>query len=533
MAVKNLTRATANIWIPTESDTYVKIVIISDDGTEYTVMDTYGGSESSNFTIDASCSKSASDKLGSFYIRLVNDEGRFLDTFNGGETVKIYCDITDATTLIFCGRIDDISYGLNSNNGWYIELYGRDYPELSDKTVSGIEVSVTADVSLAGVLNEFYPDLTLVFWNSGTWATATYTKESDSVVWSPAVTTFPTNLINTSYQHKSGVSVISEICEIAGLDWYIEYNETLSRYELRTLIKDSITNPNAGVSYGVNLISLDNYGTENSDIINRVIYYGKTDSDNVLLVRTKDDSASQSNLWVKEKVIDDGSANSMRLINSKATYELNKNMVAIPNGGATVTCLPLIRPGDNIYASVPYCGIYGLYRVESYTHTFGIPMTTSIQLSKKLTKISDLFIKKVNAEEIVGKNPNINNMKDSLTILFDESPSMLSELVYCEEVDSKLMLISAATYGYAISTTLNLDYNATECELRKFESYDVINDTYEVSNNNGVTWESYSTSGDIHKFANPGSQIKLKINLSRTSTSAPSPSYECISLLVK
>jgi len=496
-------------------------------------MDTYSGLASDNYTLSASCSKSASGELGTFTLRLFNDEGIFLDEFDGGEVVKIYCDTIDATTLLFYGRIDDIKYGLNSSDGWYIELYGRDYPELADKTVTGLEISVTADISLAGILDEFYPDLTLVFWNGDTWSVATYNSESDTVTWSPSAPNFPTTLVNTTYQHRTGVSVISEICEIVGLDWYIEYNSVLSRYELRTLIKDSITNPNAGISYSVNLISLDNYNHENSDIINRIIYYGKTDSDNVLLVRTKNDSASQTNFWVKEKIINDGSATSMSVVESKSTFELSKNLEIIPNGGATVTCLPLIRPGDNIYASVPYCGIYGLHRVDSYTHSFGIPMTTSIQLSKKPTKISDLFIKKVNPEELIDKNQNINNMSDSLTVLFDESPSMMTELNGCMESNGRLILESDVISGEAISTTLSLDYNATKCEFRRYESYDVVSDTYEVSNNGGITWEPYSTSGDIHTFSLPGNKIRFKINLNRSSSASPSPSYESVSLLVK
>jgi len=534
MAVRNLKTIKPGIWIPSASDPYIKITITADNGTVYTVLDTYGKADDDQQMISpASVTRNATDKLDNFVLTLANDTGRFLNVFNGGEIVKFYGDYTDATTIIFAGKIDNVNYSLNNNVGFSVEIDGRIFPELIDKTITGTEVSVKTDVALAGILNEFYSDFTLLFWNGSSWSEATYDSVNDSVSWSPAASNFPTTLINMSYQAKKGWNTITEICKRVGLDCYPEYDNDNSRWTLRTFVSGDIVNTGSSISFGVNLISLNDFGTDNGDIINRIIVYGKTESDNILLLKTENDSTSQSNLWIKDKVITDQSLTTMADVQEKADYELVQGLLSVPTGKIRTVCMPTLKPGDTIYVSIPYCNINGTYKVQGFTHTFGNSFTTDINLSQKVKEVKDLFVSKVNPEEFVTGTPNPNAMTDSYTVYFDEDGSKISHSG-TEEVDGKLRLNSTSVVGVATSDIFYADTNVVACELRRYENFETKDDTYEVTNDGGDTWEPYNVDiGKVHSFNTTGLGVGFRVNMSRASVDATSPSYEAMVLLIK
>jgi hypothetical protein len=531
--VRNIRNVRPIIYIPTDSNTVVKIVITTDDGTDYTLLNTYTGSSDSNFCLNAEVTRPVTDKLGSFSIRIVNDGGLFYNTFNGGEVVKIYADVTDASTLIFYGKVDNVMYGLNMTDGFFIDLNGRDYPELIDQTVTGIETSGLSSVAMARILYNFYSDITLAFWNETTWAEATFdplgSSGEGSVNWNTSVSNFPSTLINMTYQYKKGYNVITEICQRAGLDCYMYYDITLNRWFLRTFLQSSIITTN-GVSYGTNLINVDGFGIDTTEVYNRIIVFGKTDSDNVLLLKTKDDTGSQTNLWIKEKVLNEQDLVTMDDVNDKATYELaNSINVTTPLGKLTSICLPNLNPGEVISVSIPYCGINGSYKVQSLTHSFNDFFTTTIEVTKKAQNFSDLFVPKINYGEFTSGINNPNAMKDSYTIFFDDA-NQFSSLINTQLVGGVLNLVPPATTGSATSITHTTDYDVIQCEFRK---YDAIGggttDVYEVSNNGGATWETYDMStGEPHTFSVLGNNLAFRITLNSTSSA-----YESVSLLYK
>ena len=300
MAVRNIKSERGSIFIPTDSNVYCKIIITDDSDVDYTLMNTYSGLDAENEMVAApSIKRSATDALGSFKFTIANDGGRFLNKFNGGEVVKVYADNTDATTRIFTGKVDNVKYGLSLSLGFYVELMGRDYPLLIDKTITGVIGSATADYALNKIIDVNYsPDepIGFTFWDGSSWVSAYYSSTTDSVVWSSPVTNFPTTLINMTYQHKKGWKLITEICKRAGLECYVEYSTLLSDFVLRVFLKESIVNTGANVAYGVNLTNMNSFGFDNNAVVNRVIVYGKTESDNILLVKTENDTSSQDNL---------------------------------------------------------------------------------------------------------------------------------------------------------------------------------------------------------------------------------------------
>lgn len=523
----------AKVFIPTDSDTYVKIEIIDDDDITYTVADSYGGSVDNNFTISATIKKSSTSNLGSFDLKLINDGGRWLNKFDGGEIIKVYADNIDATTLIFYGKVDSVKYGVNLSDGFYVNINGRDYPELIDKTITGIEAASRSDISLAKILYNNYSDITLSYWNGSEWIYATYMPVTESVSWSSDATNYPTTLINMSYQHKKGYSTITEICERAGLDCYLEWIVGTG-WVLRVSNIETKENIDSSISYGLNLLSLNEFGIENDDIYNRIIVYGKIESDNVLLMKSEDDTSSQSNLWIKDKIINASDLTTMDEVQDRADYELSVGTNIDNNGSMTSICLPSIRPGEMINISVPYCNINGLYSVKSYTHTFSKDsiFKTSVELVRKRKQLKDILVTKVNAEEFISSIDNPNSMKDSYTIYFNESPSKVT-LTNCEINDGVVYLSEGETSGSVTSNLIDADYNVTSCELRRYENYETAQDTYEVTND-GINWETYiATEGNIHTFSTSGSRIGFRLNLVRTNADDSSPAYEAIAMLIR
>lgn len=534
MVIKSIRTRTASIYIPTDSNVYSKIVITDDGSVDYTVLDTYSGGESSNYLIsNAILNRPVTDKLASFNFTISNDGGIFLNKFNGGEIVKFYADITDATTLIFTGTIDNVKYELGSN-GFVIKIDGRDYPELIDKTITDIEASVTSDVSLAGIFYDYYPDITLTFWNGSAWAEATLNRVSgmeDTVTWSPSVPTFPTTLINTIYQHKKGWNVITDICKRAGLDCYIEHDG--SKWVLRTFIDSSITNTGSNIAYGINLIKMSPFGAENTDIINRVITYGKTESDNILLLKTENDTDSQDDLWIKDRIINDSSLDTMSMVQGKADFELAQGLLNPNVGKLDSVCLPTLKPGDIINISIPYCGVHGNYKVYSFRHTLGNFCTTNVELSNRLKSTVDLFIPKLNPEEITSGLDNPNNMTDSYTVYFDTNSGSMTHSD-TQESDGALRLVSSKTTGFAIANTITTDQNVSYCEFRRYENFETSLDSYQVSNTGGTTWETYNPDSDgIHTFDIASNKLAFKMTLNRTLAGDTSPAYQSISLLYR
>lgn len=315
---------------------------------------------------------------------------------------------------------------------------------------------------------------------------------------------------------------------MVGLDCYIEYD---SGWVLKTFIEEDITNTGSNLAYGANILSLSDFGLDNTDIRNRVYVYGNTESDNIILLKTEDNTTSQNNLWIKDKIVLDSSLTTMTEVQDRADNELTWN-TSESSGRVTSLMMPTLNPGELIHVSIPYCNVNGYYRVQEFTHVFGTVMKTTIQLIKKSNDIGDMFIPKINPDDFLNTVSNPNNMKNSYTVYFDESPSIMTNH-NTEEANGKLKLQVMVTSGYAISDTLTTDYDVTTCELRRYENFATQDDEYHVSNNGGGTWEEYDIGQSTHTFASPGNQLKFKITLNRPNYGDTSPTYDAICLLYK
>ena len=183
MAVKTLKSTQQNVF-NTGKNSKIKVVIKDDKGTLHTLINTYSGSTSENYIITGTVTRPLTDKLGSFNFTLINDGGRFYDSFNGGEDVYIYIDADDASTEIMRGKVDNVLYNLNLASGFTVKIMGRDFPEFVDKTVTGIDVSSKVALAIARLLYKNYPSIKLAYKRTTSDISyVTYHESSDTITW--------------------------------------------------------------------------------------------------------------------------------------------------------------------------------------------------------------------------------------------------------------------------------------------------------------------------------------------------------------
>ena len=554
MPVTNISSPDFEFLAPGTYQDYSKIVIIDDSGTTNVVLNTYDGDITENLVTSATITREATGKLSSFRITLSNSDGSLLNKFDGGETVIFYSDSTTAETEIFRATVDEVFYSYSSSIGFTVEITGRQYPELMDKTVTGVFAAATGDEAICNILYNDYDDIELTYWTTDGWATASYDSDNGTVTWSTvsgdgvydsstydnatysgdinATIDFPDTLLNFTYEHRKGWNVLVDICKKIDLDCYLEYSDG---WKLRTFKEGGIVNTNCAVAYGINLLRVSEYGVPNLDVYNGVWVYGNNRGDNVILFKTKNDSSSQSNLWIKDKIINEPNINTMDELNEEASFQLSTGVNVNPNGRITAIGMKSLNPGEVINVSVPYCGINGQYTVKRFTHTFKGYIETSFEISKTFDEMSDLFIPQVNYDGFLSGFNNPNEMIGSLTKFFDaETDGISLTNCYYDSADDTIKLMDNYTTGYIVIDAVDVSTNINACEVRKYDNYYTGNDKYYVSNDGGSTWEMYDVGNEtIHYFSSSGTKLSLKVVLNRGSATDPSPAYKALGVLYK
>jgi len=440
-------------------------------------------------------------RIASCKIELSNPEGIWLNKWNGGEEVKVYGEYGDITptNLLFNGKLDQ-PYFTFSSTGYGTTLECRQTPELVDqKIIEQFNNALVTD-AIATIVDNNYSSI------------VTYTGLGESTV-----------RFTGSFTHSSGIDAFTELADKANMDVYIDTTNNIKLFD-----KGSIINTDESVSYQTNLMNVSKYGKDNTKIFNRIVVYGKEDN-NIILLKTEDDTASQADLWRKDLIINDTSLISMAGIQEKADTELTKNVTNVEeDGGISVLGMPKIKPGDSIDMLVPYCGIDGKQNIRGFTHTLSQSgFITSVQIKDKQISITDIFRERINTEDQLKSYNNLNSMTDSYTIFFNELPEIVTHS-NTEIVEGRLQLKSGKVDGSTVFGTLTADHNIIQCELRLSVNAPQHEECeYNVSNNGGASYEP-TTPGTLHTFASSGNLLSLSIKLKGSSTSRPSFDSVCV-----
>ena len=444
--------------------------------------------------------------LATCNVKLENSDSQWLDFFDGGERVEIwaeYGDVADPEFKIFRGRLDNTYVSL-TNAGLTATLECRQVPELTDKKIIQQFVNATASDAIKAVIDVNFPGI------------VTYNNVSDS-----------TFRVTSTYKHISGIDVLRDIANRASMDLYIDTNN-----DIHFFVKESVINKVEYVNEKTNLISFPKWGKDNTRLRNRVKLYGKEDN-NIIFLKTEENTASQTAWWIKDEVIADNSITNMADLQSKADVELDILDTVSKSGTISTLGMPQIKPGDMFVCQVPSLGLAGNVKAESITWNLSkTGFLSSIQLTERTTDIVDIIKSLINANDLLKPYSNINDMTDAYTTYFDESPSIVT-LNGIEIVSDTLRLESGETEGDAALDSIETDGAILQCELRVLTNTpgaDLC--TYLVSNNGGTTWFTIvpgSLTGDaVHTFSGSGTTLTLKISMKSDATHIPVIDAVCL-----
>jgi len=437
-------------------------------------------------------------------VSLSNGLGQYLSKWDGGETIDVYGEYLDVipTNKLFSGKIDNVFFSLGTN-GYISTLECRQTPELVDIKIVEQFDNVLVTSAIQQIVDTYYTGL------------ITYTGMPSSTV-----------RFTGNFRHTPGITAFKELAEKAGFDVFIDTNNNLEVFT-----KESRNNTDEAVSYETNLINFPKYGKDRTKEYNRIVVYGKEDN-NIILLKTEEDAASQADLWRKDNVITNNSLVNMTEIQEFADIELSKSINREEEGSASVLGMTTIKPGENCVINVPYCGADGYHNIRAVTHNFtNGGFITTLQIKDKQQTMTELFLDRIDAEERLKPYSNLNNMTDSYTVFFNESPSVVV-LADCEiytDIDNVyLKMTDVDTGGTCTSDTVTADANVVQCELRaklNFPNQELC--SFNVSNNGGATWET-TTLGTLHTFISSGNQVRFRINLEGDSTHNPIFESACL-----
>ena len=504
MADTNVSTGRGYIWLPTYKDKlHWKAIITVSDTEEYDItnymklvtihsLDLRHGN--STCTID-----------------LDNGDGRYLDKFSGGEKIEIWVEYTSGaftpsdSNKLYRGKLDNIFFSADVN-GYAAVIDSRQVPEGSDKLIIEQYSNQLISDAIKDIANKYLNGIITVNNVAAT-----------------------TGRITTTFRHVSPFKAIGILLEKAGQDGYIDTD-----MDLHTFNEGSVISTTDMIAFGNNLASVSRYGTDNNALKNKVIVYGNEKSENLLLLKTEEDTDSQSALWEKTLVVQDQSLETMEEVQERADRELSNQLNYITGGSFEILGSPSVNPGEYIKTSVPYVGVVGNYKMFNITHILNLQVpffSTNIELQRESNTMGGLFKERIDVEEQLRKFSNLNYMENSYTVFFTELPVKWS-LSNCIINEGILRLTAGQSAGEIDFTVYTADKNITKCELRISSNFpDTENDVYLVSNDGGYRFEEIRP-GIVHQFlTSTGKKLKFKIRLNGDATH--NPAYDGVSLLYK
>ena len=465
-----------------------------------------------SFEIQRFCTK----QLSGITLNLDNYQGRFNEKFYQGAEIIIYLEYSDAenyetavpTNILFKGKLDNHKRMFDTN-GCMSQIVGREYPELVDMTGSFTFDSTNIKDAISSVIIDLNTKAGYTVISEGTIETTT---ESTSV----------------TYRDQSYLSILSDLCLRAGFDSRINTDGTYDAFTegSRKCYTESVVS-------GINLVSLPPAGVDNYNRANYIKTYGP-EKEECLLMWTKKAASYSSTNWRKDMIVNDTSIQNLAELQDRANKEYDNlsdsDMIATP----ICTGMPYLREGDSIRAFVEYCGIDDYYVVKQITHSFSVSgFDTVVQLNQLGTTATRIM--QSNTRDIREKSTfyNPNNMEYSYHLTFEDTTDIASQS-NTSVSDGKLG-ISSGDSGTMTTNSMTMDNDIHYAEIRFNGSDDCALCTFEVSCDNGDTWQTLtagrkSEAGTMSTITVPGKKVRFRINMNST-TVYPLPLIEsCVCL---
>jgi len=452
--------------------------------------------------------KPVTEGVGQFKVIIDNNRDTYTELYDGGETIRIYLDMDDATTERFEGILGHIRR-VDGDFGITLELTGEHVAvELIDVTVAGSYEDEAIEDILEDLVNKYASGFTYDKSIYSCSTTATINWEDGTSFW----------------------SAVFDLCVLASYDCYVDDNKVFHFFA-----QNSYTCELEAVVYGPTLLETDGLGEDIADVKNKVIVYGE-DETGLPIIYTASDATSQDSYNLKEKVIKDSSINSMDEAEERADAELAELKDPIVRGVARCQGMPTVNPGDLIWVVIPPLGLYNKYRVLKITHIIDQgDYITELELSKPTRGFSYQFKEQTKADLVTRTVLNPNKLEYSYNFTFDgdiEDNPNIEDPGDLKTAGGKLV-IATGTSGTAITSTKVATNNITQVEL-KVVGANLDDSTFHINTVEGAgddTWEAI-TRNVLHNVINTGNRnLALKIYLEEFGTTEPE--IDSISLLFK
>lgn len=411
------------VWIPPKYSPEYKIEVTRSDGTVDDITDAIFEGEIIN---------GATDFIGSFSFLLDNSAEQYKGAWTGNEVIKQYSDYaTSATTARFRGRIEQVSYKNNQ-----VRITGRSESlKLLGIHVNASGTNVETSIILKVLFDSFAADFT-------------YSNVNTS-----------TTSITINWYQKPLLECIQELCNAAGFDFYIDADLDAHYFK-----SGSVKNTTEAVVHDMNILSVDGFGQDYSQIKNRVLVEG--DVEGLPLLYTAEDTGStygtNSDLGVRELIIKDENIRTSTQAQERADIELTT--VQDPTTVGEIECIGLatIQPGEYVRISAPDSNIPpSFYKIISYRHTFDGGMITNLSINKEPLSVQEIIKKRISYE----KEVNIKNkyaMKFSWNFDFLNDTGTHSNTV----ISTGILRTDGSATGVWESEILEISSNLTSTELR-------------------------------------------------------------------
>jgi hypothetical protein len=484
MPVRSLKKYPVYTWIPPGLSAKYKVTVTRADGTVDDISAKLHFFEVEDETTDA---------IGRFEIQLYDPAQAYTTKWTGMEVVRYYKDYAaTATTLRFRGRVERVSY---TNN--MLKVTGRSEGLLVfDKTVTKSYTDTETSLILRDLISSY--------------ASGLFTVNNVSL---------STTTLSVNWIQKPFWDCVKELCTASGFDCYVDKDADMNYFQ-----QGSRLNTDEGIVHDYNLIDIDEFADDLTQVRNRIIVYGAT-VDGVQVLYTAEDSVSQTAYGVREQIINDD--NIIDYDNAKAIgdYYLSVNKDPPQIGECTALgLLASIQPGQSIRLSSPTDNIPpDAYLTTSYVDTIDLlngVFNTTVRLVKGPTTTSDVLktvIENNTRKQDTSANPY--EMRYSYVFTFDTDTGTH----YGTSISSGVL----KGVGAWISPTRILPDNLTEAYLL-VKGETLTGCQIAVSGNGNVTFQNINDKERVYITTATGTSLSIRITITNIDTQVDS-----VSLLYK
>jgi len=421
--------------------------------------------------------------IGTFLVKLSNTNNVYKGMWQKGDTVYFYADFADASTPLFKGRIDSVVED-KTRRGNLLTLSGRHISYLLAETwITKSYENQRVDEISKNLVDTFLQ-------GKGYTYTNVITFDADS-------------LINIG--KKTPITFIDFMRSLmiqGTADGYVDNDLDFHIFKENSVLNqlDQIVEP-------FNFRRMTGFGTDGIKERDTLTVYSSAGG--LPLISTAGSGDRQ------HAPVADFAVNSMNEADTLSTGLLAE-ATNVPNQG-NILCkaLPTIKPGENLWVSIPGNEITEIYKALLIKHRFGpeakARWSTEVTL-ERLTGTSGEQISELSRRnyEVSGID-NPNNMTGSYNFTFDDQ-SNISTLTNLEVSEGQLIVTSGQTSGVMTSVIKVAAEDVEFAELRVIgENLDT--STFEVSVDGGNNYQTIEKKALTEITAGTGNDIIIRVNL--------------------